>query len=144
MLSTVEKVLLLKQIDLFTRIPGEELARIARITREVAFTAGEALIYEGDIGEAAYLIVEGSVSVQVGGKDLTTLNTNQCVGEMAILDSEPRSASVIALETVRALKIEREDFHDILNHRNDIAIGIIKVLTWRLRRQLGHVNDPVS
>jgi len=133
MLSTVEKVLFLKQIDLFRKIPGDELARIGRITREVTFGMGEALIYEGDIGEAAFLIVEGAVKVQSGDKEIATLSKNQFVGEMAILDSEPRSATVLATEPVRALKIDREDFYDILKERNEIAQGIIKILTWRLR-----------
>lgn len=136
MLSIVEKVLFLKQMELFRQIPGDELARIARITREVAFAAGEALIYEGDIGDAAYLIIEGEVRVTVGGKEVASLERGQCVGEMAILDSEPRSATVTSLAPVRALKIEREDFHDILNERNEIAKGVIKVLTWRLRKEL--------
>jgi len=141
MLSTVEKVLFLKQIELFRQIPGEELARIARISREVTFNSGEALIFEGDIGDAAYLIVDGEVRIQVGGENVATLSRNQCVGEMAILDSEPRSATVIAMEPVRALKIEREDFYDILNERNEIAQGIIKVLTWRLRIELKKINE---
>lgn len=140
MLSTVEKVLFLKQIELFRRIPGDELARIARITREVTFGTGETLIMEGDIGDAAYLIVEGEIRVQKSGKDVATLSKNQTVGEMAILDSEPRSATVIVTEPVRALKIEREDFYDILNERNDIAQGIIKVLTWRLRKELDKIE----
>ncbi len=136
MLSTVEKVLFLKQIELFQRIPGEELARIARITREVVFGEGEHLIFEGDIGDALYLIIEGEVRVQVRGRDIASLGNNQCVGEMAILDSEPRSATVLASTSVHALKIERDDFHDILNERNEIALGIIQVLTWRFRNEL--------
>lgn len=141
MLSTVEKVLFLKQVELFRQIPGEELARIARITREVAFASGEGLIYEGDIGDAAYLIIDGSVKVQVGGREVATLGANQFVGEIAILDSEPRSATVVATEPVRALKIEREDFYAIMNERVEIAQGVIKVLTWRLRDQNRRINE---
>ena len=139
MLTTVEKVLFLKRIELFNHIPGDELARIARITREVTFASGEALIHEGDIGDAAYMIIEGEVRVQVGGKDVASLGKDQFVGEMAILDSEPRSATVVATTPIIALKIEREDFYDILNERNEIAQGIIKVLTWRLRQQLQRI-----
>jgi CRP-like cAMP-binding protein len=144
MLSTVEKVLFLKQVELFHQIPGEDLARIARITREVAFAAGEPLIYEGDIGDAAYLIIEGLVKVQVGGREVTSLGRNQFVGEIAILDSEPRSATVTATEPVHALKIEREDFYEIMNERVEIAQGIIKVLTWRLRKQNSKLNGNVE
>ena len=136
MLATVEKVLFLKQIPLFSRIPGEELARVARIAYEISFAAGEELIVEGDIGDAAYLIVSGAVAVMAGGNEVASLGQGQFVGEMAILDSEPRSASVIATEDVRALKIEREDFTDLLAERAEIAIGIIRIISWRLRGEL--------
>ncbi|RJO73963.1 MAG: cyclic nucleotide-binding domain-containing protein [Myxococcales bacterium] len=142
MLSTVEKVLLLKRMELFKQIPGVELARIAQITREVVFAAGDALMTEGDIGDAAYLIVEGEVVVQAGGVPVANLGKDQCVGEMAILDSEPRSATVVASSAVRALVIEREDFYDILHERAEISLGIIQVLTRRLRAELKKHSAP--
>ena len=71
-----------------------------------------------------------------GGNEVASLGQGQFVGEMAILDSEPRSASVIATEDVRALKIEREDFTDLLAERAEIAIGIIRIISWRLRGEL--------
>jgi CRP-like cAMP-binding protein len=73
------------------------------------------------------------VQVQKGDKLIVELGERECVGEMAILDSEPRSATVRTLTSVRALKIEREDFYDLINEKMEIAQGIIKVLTRRLR-----------
>lgn len=133
MISTVEKVLFLKSIDLFRQIPGEDLVRVAQIAEEIAFDPKETLITEGELGDSMYLIVDGQVQVFKGERLIVDIGERECVGEMAILDSEPRSATVKALESVTALKIEREDFYDVMNEKPEIAQGIIKVLTRRLR-----------
>ena len=92
------------------------------------------MLTEGELGDSLYLIVAGRVRVEKKARVITELGERECVGEMAILDSEPRSATVRALDGVLALKIEREDFYDLLNEKSEIAQGIIKVLTRRLRR----------
>jgi CRP/FNR family cyclic AMP-dependent transcriptional regulator len=134
MISTVEKVLFLKTIDLFRSIPGEDLVRLAQITEEIRFEPGDVLISEGELGESLFLIAAGRVRVEKRGVRVTDLGERECVGEMAILDSEPRSATVRAIEPVTALRIEREDFYDLLQEKLEIAQAIIKVLTRRLRR----------
>jgi CRP-like cAMP-binding protein len=88
---------------------------------------------EGDQGDAMYLIVEGTVKVHSGDQVFAELGTSQCFGEMSILDSEPRSASITALTPLTLLKIHRGDFAEILAEQREISGGIIKVLTRRLR-----------
>ncbi|MDF1563405.1 MAG: cyclic nucleotide-binding domain-containing protein [Deltaproteobacteria bacterium] len=139
MLTTVEKVLFLKSIDLFARIPGEDLAQISVITEEVTFEDGEAIFEEGELGDALFLVVSGKVKVHKGSREVARLGAGECFGEMAILDSAPRSASVSAIDDVDCLKIAREDFYDILGEKPEIAQGIIRVLTARLRRTLDDV-----
>ena len=133
LISTVEKVLFLKSIDLFSQIPGEDLVRVAQIAEEIDFEPKETVMAEGELGDSLYLIVDGKVQVFKGDRLIVELGERECVGEMAILDSEPRSATVKALGPVSALKIEREDFYDVMNEKTEIAQGIIKVLTRRLR-----------
>ena len=133
MISTVEKVLFLKGVDLFKGIPGEELSHLAQITDEIEYTNDQMIIKEGDQGDAMYLIVDGTVKVHSGEQTFAELGTRQCFGEMSILDSEPRSASITALAELTLLKIEREDFAEILAEKPEISLGIIKVLTTRLR-----------
>ncbi len=133
MISTVEKVLFLKSIDLFSQIPGEDLARVALIAEEIELEPNEVLMTEGELGASMYLIVDGRVRVFKGERTIVELGSRECVGEMAILDSEPRSATVRTLSAVRALKIEREDFYELMIEKHEIAQGIIKVLTRRLR-----------
>lgn len=132
-ITTVEKVLFLKSIDLFAALPGEDLAQIATICDEVSFDAGEPIFREGETGDALYLVLEGKVRVIKGDRELAQLGERQCVGEMAILDSEPRSATVEAVTDSVLLKLGREDFRDIMAERPGIAQGMIRVLTRRLR-----------
>ncbi|MCA1827403.1 MAG: cyclic nucleotide-binding domain-containing protein [Myxococcales bacterium] len=133
MISTVEKVLFLKSIDLFRALPSEELAQIAEIAEEQPLSQGDQVFGEGEPGDALYLIVEGKVKVHKGEKELVRLGIRDVFGEMAVLDSEPRSASVTAVEDSVCLKIGRDDFRDILSERPEIAMGVMKVLTRRLR-----------
>jgi CRP/FNR family cyclic AMP-dependent transcriptional regulator len=149
MISTVEKVLFLKSIDLFSQIPGEELSQIALITDEVLFDAGDEIFREGEPGQTLYFILEGKVRIHRLGatEDLAHLGERAVFGEMALLDSEPRSATATAVTDVVCLKIERDDFNEILTEKGEIAQGIIKVLTRRLRdtldrRRVGGHSGP--
>ena len=141
MISTVEKVLFLKGHDLFSQIPSEDLATIAQITDEVTFEEGEEVFREGDPGDALFLVVSGKVRVHQGGEDVAILSERQIVGEMTLLDSEPRSASVSALSDMVMLKITRDDFNEILAEKVEIALGIIKVLTRRQRDTMRQLRD---
>ena len=133
MITTVEKVLFLRGVDLFSDIPGEDLARIALITEEAQQPAGAEILREGDVGESLYIVVEGRVEVRRGDKRLAELSEREVFGEMAVLDPGPRSATVKAVTDVTLLTIRREDFADIMAERHEIARGIIQVLTRRLR-----------
>ncbi|MEK7704086.1 MAG: cyclic nucleotide-binding domain-containing protein [Myxococcota bacterium] len=133
MISTVEKILFLKGVDLFRTIPGEDLSRIAQITDEVELRQEEVVVKEGEHGDTLFLIVDGKVRVHSGKRVLAELGRTQCFGEMSILDAEPRSATVTAMTDLTLLKIQREDFTEILAEKPEISQGIIKVLTHRLR-----------
>lgn len=140
MISTVEKVLFLKSIDLFSQIPGEDLAQIAQITDEVHYEEGDEIFRQGDPGDSLYLVIAGRVRVQRGSLEVAQLGERQVFGEMALLDSEPRSASVLALSDLTLLKIIRDDFMEILTEKPEIAKGVIKVLTRRLRDSLSQAS----
>jgi CRP/FNR family transcriptional regulator, cyclic AMP receptor protein len=136
MISTVEKVLFLKSIDLFSQIPSEDLAKIALISKEEEVESGEEIFAEGEAGDALYLVLNGKVRVHRSERMIAELGERECFGEMALLDAAPRSASVSALEETQVLKIEREDFQEIMSEKPEIALGIIKVLSTRLRNAI--------
>ena len=137
MLSTVEKVLFLKSIDLFSQIPGEDLAQVALIATEEAREQGEEIFAEGEAGDALYLVLDGKVRVHRGDRQIAELGERECFGEMAILDASPRSATVTAVKDTNLIKISREDFQEIMAEKPEIALGIIKVLSHRLRGAIG-------
>jgi CRP/FNR family cyclic AMP-dependent transcriptional regulator len=137
MLSTLEKVLFLKSIDLFSQIPGEDLAQVALIAVEEPRESGEVIFSEGEPGDALYLVIDGKVRVHREEKLLAELAERECFGEMALLDSALRTETVTALNDTNLLKIARDEFHEILAEKPEIAIGIIKVLSRRLRNAAG-------
>jgi CRP/FNR family cyclic AMP-dependent transcriptional regulator len=141
MISTVEKVLFLKSVDLFSKIPGEDLAQVAGIAQEVTFDNGQLIIQEGEIGDSMFLIIDGEVIVHRASQQITRLGEREAFGEMAILDNEPRSASVSAASDVTCLKVEREDFYELMSEKTEIAYGIIRVLTHRLREANQKISD---
>jgi CRP/FNR family transcriptional regulator, cyclic AMP receptor protein len=136
MLSTVEKVLFLKSIDLFSQIPGEDLAQIALISTEETRETGEEVFAEGEAGDALYLVVDGQVRVHKSDRVIAELGERECFGEMAILDAAPRSATVTTVSDTSLLKITREEFQEIMAEKPEIAVGIIKVLSRRLRNAI--------
>ncbi|NOZ85948.1 MAG: cyclic nucleotide-binding domain-containing protein [Deltaproteobacteria bacterium] len=133
MMSTVEKALILKEIELFSRIPGDDLARLAFLAEEVIFEPGEIVFEEGELGDALYLVLSGRAKIYRGKTVLAEVKEKDVYGEMALLDSEPRSASVSAIDELKCLRIARADFNDLLSERNSVARGIIQVLVKRLR-----------
>ena len=130
---TVQKVLFLRNVPLFSGMPPSELSHLAGIAEEYVYSAGETIITEGDHGDSLYLIVEGNVRVHRGDTSLAELAPQDYFGEMSILDGEPRSASVTANTDCLLLCISQADFHDILSRHFEVALTIIKTLTQRLR-----------
>lgn len=134
MITTLEKILFLKGVSLFMNIPSERLSSIATITKEVEFSKYDRIITEGDEGDSLFIIVEGRVKIIKGKDVIAELGPRDFFGEMAILDSEPRSASVVADSEIVCLRISREDFTEILIDEHEIMLAIIKSLLHRLRQ----------
>ncbi|HEY2805737.1 MAG TPA: HEAT repeat domain-containing protein [Gemmatimonadales bacterium] len=134
MFSTLEKILFLKGAAIFDRVNGEDLAPLARIAEVQAYAPGEVIVHEGEQGQALYILVHGSANVEHGGRVIAKLGPGDVVGEMAVLDSEPRSATVRATSEAEALRIGSEEFYEILHEQIDIAEGVIRMLSRRIRQ----------
>lgn len=136
MIPSVERVLLLKSTDIFCDIPGELLVQVAELAEEVCFEPDEVLLKEGDAGDCMYLIVSGRVRVLILGARVAELHERECVGEMSLLDSEPRSATVIADNDVITLRIDQKPFFELLAERAELSRGLIAVMSRRIREML--------
>lgn len=133
MYSTLEKTLLLKTVQLFQTLPGEEISRIARITQEMHLPAKTPLFKEGDHGESLFIILDGKIQIHKGDKTIAHLGKGDCLGEMALLDQEPRSADATTEEDAILLQITQEGFYELMSSNLEILQGIVRLLTRRLR-----------
>jgi hypothetical protein len=134
MLTNLEKTILLKSVPLFEDIPGEELSRVAQIAEEQNFPAGMTMFRDGDHADCLYVIVRGSVSIRKRGRELAVLTASQSLGEMAVLDSSPRSADATTIEPTDMLRVGQEEFLEIMQSNTQIMKGVVQMLLSRLRR----------
>jgi CRP/FNR family transcriptional regulator, cyclic AMP receptor protein len=138
-LTTIEKMMLLRQVPIFTELDADDLEELAHIVEERIINGDKDLFREGDAGDAVYLIVKGKVRVLVGGSNgrpettINELGPGACIGEMAVLDASPRSATVRSLERTRALRVPGEGFKRLMTERPEMSEAIVAELVRRLR-----------
>ena len=141
MLSTLEKVLTLKTVKLFHSTPDEILAEVASLLVEVELLEGQKIFQKGDPGDCMYIIVSGRVKAHDGDTTFNTLTDGEVFGEMALLDPEPRLASITALEDSHLLRLDRDPFFDLMEDRIEVARGVIHVLSGHLRNRVRDVAE---
>jgi len=111
--------------------------QLAKLMAERHYEPGALLFKEGDVGEAMYIIRSGRVAVVKGDFDSPTIlgyrGPGEIIGEMALLEDRPRSASVVALDYLHVLRINREDFQQFLVSNSSVGVSILGVLSSRLR-----------
>ena len=134
-LSTIEKVLFLKSIDLFAKASIEDIGRVTALTSDVRFPVGETIFREGDLVDAIYFIVNGRVAVERDGKRLREVGAKEAFAIVAVLDQEPAVHTVMTIEAVRALRLNAEDFHDMLSVDYDLVRALFRALCAIIREQ---------
>jgi len=132
-LSTIEKILFLKSVDVFAHTTIEELGRIATLTQEVRFQPGETIFREGDLVDALYLVLKGRVMVEKDGVKIREIGEKETFATLAALDLEPAAHTVKALEPVHALKLNAMDFHEILSQDYALVRSVFRVLNRLIR-----------
>ena len=148
-LTAIEKMMLIRQVPIFADLDAEDLEELAAIVEERRVDTGKDLFREGDAGDAVYLIVKGSVRVFTGGdaerpeRTLSELGPGQCIGEMAVLDASPRSATVRALERTRTLRVPGEGFKRVMSERPEMSAAIVAELVHRMRGMMAQ-GGPAS
>jgi len=140
-LSTIERILFLKSAELFNQIASEDLAPVALVAQEIHFNAGEALIRQGDPGDCLYIIVDGEASIVIRGVgQVATRHPRSSIGEMGIISRQPRSADCVALTDLTALKIDHDDFWELLAEKPPLALGVIRALSHRLDEAVANLQ----
>lgn len=144
MLQTIERVSILNRVDPFAGTPDDLLAAVATILEEVALSPGEMFIEDGAVEACMYIVVEGEVRVHHHEQTIITLGPGNTVGELAVLDPAPRSASVSAVGPVLLFRLDKGPFDEVMADRPEIAQGVIRTLARRLRAQGRLAGQPLA
>jgi hypothetical protein len=144
-LSLMDRILFFKRVPLFEKLSPADLKQVASIAEEIFFADDETFAEEGEQGDVMYVIVSGQVKVTTTDDhnmvvELARRGVGEYVGEMAVINREPRVASLTTVGDVRALCIDQKAFIALLRDRPDVSMAVIKVLSDRLKQ----VNEMVE
>ncbi len=147
MYTTIEKVLFLQRVPLFSRVAGDDLVALARGSLVVSLVRGDVIFRQGEPGGALYSIISGEVSLTLDGREIARLGANDVFGEMSLFDSEPRALDRGGDRGRGAARVSAEDFHEAVRETAEIADAVIQVLNRRLReadRKLADAHARLS
>jgi CRP/FNR family transcriptional regulator, cyclic AMP receptor protein len=138
----------LASVPLFTGLSQEELQRFAEVTREKTYPKGSVILFEDDPGDSLFVVREGRVKVVLVGEDgreviLGVLGIGEHFGELSLIDDQPRSAHVIAMEDSTVLVLRREDFRRRVEASPSVAWALLSELSRRLRVADGKIGGLV-
>ncbi len=132
-----DKVDVLSRVPLFGGLSRRELDEIARNVTEVDIAPQEYLAFEGEIGTQAMVILAGKVTVRKKGRKIAELGTGDVVGEMSLVTSRPRNATVRAESFVSALVMDSKEFANVMDEHPQVATKILRTVAERLANE-GH------
>src|SRR5688500_17993704 len=129
----------LRTVPLFTKLEDAELQKFAEVTREKTYPKGSVILFEDDPGDSLFIVREGRVKVVLVGEDgreviLGVLGVGEHFGELSLIDDQPRSAHVIAMEDSNLLVLRRDDFRRRVEANVSVAWALLNELSRRLRR----------
>ena len=147
-MSLEEEVKLLRNIPLFANIEPSKLKLLAFTSERLSFDADEVLFEQGDVGDAAYIIVEGQAQVIVttpsGPMTVATLDHNAIIGEIAILCDVPRTATVKATSQLVALKISKDVFFRLVLDFPQMAVEVMRELAHKLEKTTAQLREAMA
>ena len=123
----------LAEIPLFSALSKRDLTRIAKASNEITVPAGHVLVDQGDAGREAFLIIEGTATVKRNGRKVGTLVAGNSVGELALLDHGPRTATVTADSELTALVLSAREFAGVIEEVPGLAQKLLGQLAARVR-----------
>lgn len=123
----------LNRVPIFANCSADETAAVASVAQESFFQPGQIIVTQGTPGQAFYMIIAGRVEILRDGVSLGAFGPGDFFGEMSLLDSAPRSATIRALDQTSCLMLSSWDFRAVLERHPSIAIKLLEVLSRRLR-----------
>ncbi len=138
---------LLRSVSILAELDPADATSLERLARRRAFAAGDVIVSESERGDALYVLLEGKVKVVLYGESGREVilsifkEPGDFFGEMSLLDDEPRSATVLAMEPSKLLVLSRADFRAHLARHPRVAVQVMTELSRRLRRADGVIGD---
>jgi CRP-like cAMP-binding protein len=144
MLTVVEKVVFLQNVDVFAEVPSEQLTYLASIAEEVDCLKNDILFRENDPADALYLVLEGKVGLERDTKEVMQAGPQDAFGTWALFDDESRVVTAKVLEDARLLRIDRREFVDLLADNVQVTQGVLKTLVKRVRGIMDKVGAELK
>jgi CRP/FNR family transcriptional regulator, cyclic AMP receptor protein len=129
-----DKIDVLRTVPLFADLDDRSLQAVAILAREVAFKAGEVFMLEGEIGDEFYVILDGTVRIDKGDRQIRSLTSGGFLGEIALLEKRPRSATATAVSDVSALALRHHEFERLLDTMPSVHQRVRSAIERRERR----------
>lgn len=144
-----QKIQFIQQIELFKDLPTPKIQIIAEATVEQNIPAKTVLIEQEDYSDLAYFICKGGVRIFRVTDDgenvnLAVAGPGEIIGEMSLLDEEPRSACVETIQNSKMLVLTRSAFLKIISEDSEVAINLLKILSKKVRETNQHIEDILS
>jgi CRP/FNR family transcriptional regulator, cyclic AMP receptor protein len=137
-MSLIKDVEVLRSIPIFAKIEPAKLKLLAFTSERLRFMDGDEICHQGEVGDAAYIILDGEADVLVdtpgGALRVATVGKNDIIGEIAILCDVPRTATVTASTDVETLKVSKDNFFQLLTQFPQIGVEVMHELASRLHR----------
>jgi CRP-like cAMP-binding protein len=124
---------LLERVPLFAGVSRDELEAIGRIANEMDVPAGTALTHEGRHEGYFFVIMSGTVRIERGGRSINTIGAGDFLGEIALLDGGPRTASATTESPCRLLSLTHERFHQLLDTSPSVRTAVLEAVGQRMR-----------
>ena len=124
---------MLEKCTLWSGLDTQDLKAIVKISKQQKFQSGETIVKKGDEGTGFYLVLDGAVEIRSDRKILSKLGPGQFFGEMSVVDTQPRSADVAAVEPSRVLFLSSWSFKSLISERPRIAVKMLQEFVRRLR-----------
>jgi CRP-like cAMP-binding protein len=126
--------------DLFRGLDEGDMYHLARLGRLTRTGQADRLIRQGEAGDRLFIVVSGAMQALIGGKEVGRIGPGETVGEMALLDAEPRSADVLALQDTQVVEILRADLVRLMERRPRLGTVVMRNLATDLAEKLRNVD----
>ncbi len=144
MLTTIEKVLFLKEVEIFRELSAEALHLISDLILEKDFNSGEVIFQEGAPSNTLYLLWSGSIQLTSLGKPVMVLKEKDHLGTWSVLAEQPTLVTATALEDSLLLKINRDAFFELLSDYSEINQSLVKGMALQIQNYLKQLGKDIT